>query len=340
MKRDKEQFKSKNRDESYIKDKRPDVQLGRHTEILQTKPITQSKKNRMYQARQERQTETAAVNSETPYTIDTKMDLSEPESQEGFSETAELGQPEAVKDISNSEQPKQTPKAKRQLYRRHTQNAQRSVKSDIPQSVNNPDTAEPPPPTKTGDYNIRDVVQDGKKEFSRNTDMDFSETAADRNSNIAFDRANTSDKSTEPNAPLQSKRKQQRYSRDSKQADTSNTDTKTEKSANGGKNPKQDNSEATNNGDVPFDRVNRFERKAEKARAKADKAEQKLPHKKKIQKQRIFDEQKQKPKNRLQFEKEVKPQSDIYRRSPIQNSADTLQYAVTNKIHLLLVTSL
>lgn len=36
MKRDKEQFKSKVRDESYIKDKRPDIQLGRHTENPQT----------------------------------------------------------------------------------------------------------------------------------------------------------------------------------------------------------------------------------------------------------------------------------------------------------------
>ena len=53
MKRDKEQFKAKNRDESYIKDKRPDIQLGRHTEIEKQKPpITPSKKNRMYRARQ------------------------------------------------------------------------------------------------------------------------------------------------------------------------------------------------------------------------------------------------------------------------------------------------
>lgn len=172
------------------------------------------------------------------------------------------------------------------------------------------------------------MVLDNKTEFTRNTDTDFSETTADRDSNIAFDRVHTSDKSTEPNTSEQGKRKQRLYSRDSKQADTSNADTKTEKSADGSKKSEQEPS-----ADVPFDRVTRFDRKAEKARAKADKAEQKLPHKKKIQKQRIFDEQKQKPKNCLHFEKEVKPQSDIYHRSPIRNSADTLQYAATNKIH-------
>lgn len=32
MKRDKEEFKAKNREEIFIKDKRPDIQLGRHAE--------------------------------------------------------------------------------------------------------------------------------------------------------------------------------------------------------------------------------------------------------------------------------------------------------------------
>lgn len=324
MKRDNEQFKSKVRDESYIKDKRPDVQLGRHTDIVQNKPTSQSKKNRMYQSRQEPQTETAAVKPETPYTADMQADLSEQEPQEEFSETAELEQPKTDRDIPKSEQPKQ--KAKRRIYHQHTQNVKKSADLDILQKPEVADAAEPPPPSKTEDYNIRDIVQDGKTEFSRNTDIDFSETVADKDSNIAFDRAHTS-KPTKPDASVKGKRKQQPYHRDSKQADVS-SDTKTEKSADGSK-----KSEQEPRGDVPFDRVKRFEQKADKARAKADKAEQKLPHKKKIQKQRIFNEQKQKPKNRLQFEKEVKPQSNIYHRSPIRNSADTLQYAATNKIH-------
>lgn len=172
MRQNKEQFKPKNRDENYIKDKHPDIQFGRHTEFPQTKPITLSKKNRMYQSRQEPQTETAAVNTETLYALDIQTDLSEPEQQE-FSENVEN---EQFSDIPKSKPPKQTPKAKRRLYHQHTQNIKKSANLDIPQ--------EPPPPPKTEDYNIRDVVQDNKTEFSRNTDIDFSETAADRDSNI------------------------------------------------------------------------------------------------------------------------------------------------------------
>ena len=322
MRNDKE-FKAKNRDESYIKDKRPDVQLGRHTEIPQTKPITQSKKNRMYQSRQEPQAEMAAVNSETPYTIDTKTDLSEPEQTQKISETTELEQTEDVRDIPKSEPPKQ--KAKRRIYHQHTQNIKKSATLDISQES---EAKTPPPPSDTEDYNIRDVVQNGKTEFSRNTDIDFSEAVADRDGNIAFDRAHTSDKPTEPDALEQGKRKQRLYHRDSKQPDMSNTDTKAEQSADGKK-----KSEPKPSADVPFDRVKRFEQKADKARAKADKAEQKLSHKTKIKRQRIFDEQKQKPKNRLQFEKEVKPQGDLYHRSPIRTGTDTVQYAAANKIH-------
>lgn len=293
MRNDKE-FKAKNRDESYIKDKRPDIQLGRHTEIPQTKTITQSKKNRMYQSRQE--------------------------PQEEFSETPGLEQPEPGSDIPKSEQPKQTQKAKRRIYHQHTQNIKKSADFDIPQESG---AAEPPPPSDTEDYNIRDVVQNDKTEFLRNTDIDFSETVADRDSNIAFDRA----KPTEPDAPEQGKRKQQLYHSDRKPEDAF-SDTKTELSVDGSSKSEQEPS-----ADVPFDRVKRFEQKAEKARTAADKAEQKLPHKTKIKRQRIFDDRKQKPKNRLQFEKEVRPQSDLYHRPPIRTGTDTLQYAAMNKIH-------
>lgn len=82
---------------------------------------------------------------------------------------------------------------------------------------------------------------------------------------------------------------------------------------------------------MPFDRVKKFEKKADKAKAKADKAQEKLPHKIKVKKQRLYDEQK--PKNRLQFDKEVRPQSDLYHRSPLKSCGQAVQYAVRNKIH-------
>ena len=47
MRNDKE-FKSKNRDESYVKDKRPDIQLGRHTEGEKQKPPHYTVKEKPY----------------------------------------------------------------------------------------------------------------------------------------------------------------------------------------------------------------------------------------------------------------------------------------------------
>ena len=76
MRNDKE-FKAKNRDESYIKDKRPDIQLGRHTEGEKQKPpLTQSKKNRMYRARQAENTAANFKNVSAETKIDTSVSKS------------------------------------------------------------------------------------------------------------------------------------------------------------------------------------------------------------------------------------------------------------------------
>lgn len=236
MKRDNEQFKSKTRDESYIKDKRPDIQLGRHTEIPQTKPIMQSKKNRMYQSQQEPQQE--------------------------FSEATELEQPEPGRDIPKSEPLKQTQKAKRRIYHQHTQNVKKSADLDIPQKPEATDTAEPPPPSKTEDYNIRDVVQDGKTEFSRNTDIDFSETVADKEGNIAFDKVTRVD-TVKSDTLLKRKQQQLSYNKTEKSENMESAETAhTEK--------EKSDIGKSNAGDIPFDCVKRFEQKAEKARAAAD----------------------------------------------------------------------
>ena len=44
-----------------------------------------------------------------------------------------------------------------------------------------------------------------------------------------------------------------------------------------------------------------------------------------------LDEKKKKAKTRLKFEKEIKPQSDIYHRSPVKNAADMAGMTVLNK---------
>ena len=65
---------------------------------------------------------------------------------------------------------------------------------------------------------------------------------------------------------------------------------------------------------------------------RAEKARNKAPHKKKIKRQRIYDEQKQKPKKRLQFENEPKPLSDN-RYTFIKNSAAFAGNKVLFKAH-------
>ena len=328
MKRDKEEFKAKNREESFIKDKRPDIQLGRHTENPQERQqVSQSKKNRMYQARQEH-AEPVAVTAETPDKADSKMDFTKQEylpenpqeqtsndarseqTQEDFSELADSGRQESKADIPKSEPPKQTAARKNRLYQKHTKAAQKPVDLDIPQKTAEQPPDESSPRTKEGDYNIRDAVQDSQTEFERNTDVDFSEVPADKDSNIPFDRVQTSGNDNTEQKP-QGKGKRQRlvYDKSEKQPDGSGG-TKAEQAGAGSNNTaagqaegKAENSERSPSGDVPFDRVARFEKKAEKARAKADKAQQNLPKKTKIKKQRLYDEQKKKAKTRLQFEK-------------------------------------
>ena len=331
MRNDKE-FKSKNRDESYVKDKSPDIQLGRHTEGEKQKPpITPSKKNRMYRARQ---TENTAANSEnTP--AETKIDIS-------VSKTADNNAPVPAdntaqfsdKDIEPTEtenipqdiqpdipkaEPSYSSAAKKKKYRSKMYRMQRQTKSV--------DYIFAEQTQKSDDYDISEKAQENKTEFSKNTDMDFSESKAERDSNIPFDgvRDTKSETDKKPNS-----KKRQKLSFD-KSDKTDNTESDTKTTGEKTDAPKSDS------GDIPFDRVNRrarkFEKKAEKAKFKAERAEQNLPHKKKIKRKRLYDEQKQKPKNRLQFEKEVKPQSDLYHRSPVKTGREALQHTALNKLH-------
>ena len=115
MRNDKE-FKLKNRDESYVKDKRPDIQLGRHTEGEKQKPpITPSKKNRMYRARQ---TENTVANSEN-VSVETKIDIS-------VSKTADNNAP--VPADSTAQIPD------RDIEPTETENISQDIQPDIPKA--------------------------------------------------------------------------------------------------------------------------------------------------------------------------------------------------------------
>ena len=331
MRNDKE-FKAKNRDESYVKDKRPDIQLGRHTEGEKQKPpLTPSKKNRMYRARQ---TENTAANSENT-SAEAKIDISVSKTADNNApvpadSTAQFSdkdtEPTETENIPQDIQP-DIPKAepsyssaaKKKKYRSKMYRMQKQPKSV---DYNFAEQAQ-----KSDDYDISEKAQENETEFSKNTDMDFSESKAERDSNIPFD--SVRDTKTETDKKPNSNKRQKLSFDKSDKSDNAKT-------ASSADNTKSDTPKS-NSGDIPFDRVNRrtqkFDKKAEKAKSKAEKAEQDLPYKKKIKRKRPYDEQKQKPKNRLQFEKEIKPQTELNHRSPINAGCEVLQNTALNNLH-------
>ena len=184
MRNDKE-IKAKNRDESYVKDKRPDIQLGRHTEAEKQKPpLTQSKKNRMYRARQ---AENTAANSEN-VSVETKIDTET--KIDGAPVPADSTAQFTDKDIEQNEtenisqdipkaEPSYSSAAKKKKYRSKMYRIQKQTKSV---DYNFAEQTK-----KSDDYDISEKAQENKTEFSKNTDMDFSESKAERDSNIPFD---------------------------------------------------------------------------------------------------------------------------------------------------------
>ena len=215
---------------------------------------------------------------------------------------------------------------KNRLYQKHTKTAQKPVDLDIPQKTAEQPPDEPSPPqTKESDYNIHDAVQDNKAEFEKNADVDFSKVSAD--CRIAITPLTGC---RLPAMTTQSKRRRLKGNGSSGLSLTNLKNRRTvpvlqkqDTPARTGNVPppgqsegKPEKSEQAPSGNIPFDRVAKFEQKAGKARAKADKAQQAFPKKTKIKKQRLYDEQKKKAKTRLKFEKEIRPQSDLYRRYP------------------------
>lgn len=331
MRNDKE-FKSKNRDESSVKDKLPDIQLGRHTEVEKQKPpLTQSKKNRMYRARQ---AENTAANSENTF-AETKIDTSVSKSADNnapvpadstaqftdrnIEPTETENTPQDIQPDIPKAEPFYSSAAKKKKYRSKMYRMQKQTKSVDYNFAGHTQ--------KSDDYDISEKAQENKTEFSKNTDMDFSESKAERDSNIPFDSVRDAKAETDKK-PNSKKRPKLSFDKSDK---TDNTESDAET------NVEKTDTAKSDSGDIPFDRVNRrarkFEKKAENAKFKAERAEQDLPHKKKIKRKRLYDEQKQKPKNRLQFEKEVRTQSDLYHRSPVKTGREALQHTALNKLH-------
>ena len=78
---------------------------------------------------------------------------------------------------------------------------------------------------KSDDYDISEKSQENKTEFSKNTDMDFSENKSERDSNIPFD--SVRDTKIETNKKPNSKKRQKLSFDKSDKSDNAESDTKT-----------------------------------------------------------------------------------------------------------------
>ncbi|MDO5396533.1 MAG: NlpC/P60 family protein [bacterium] len=167
---------------------------------------------------------------------------------------------------------------------------------------------------------------DTQKESAAEQDEDYNISEAVDNSDTAFDRV--SERADRSETATQTKRKKNKRLQQKQRLRTDDT-VSSETEADISEKKQSEHSSK----DFQFKRAEKAEFKANKARAKADKSEEKLPHKKKLKNKRLYDEEKQKPKTRLIFEKEVKPQKDLYHRSPINTVTAAAGAQLMNKAH-------
>ncbi len=82
-----------------------------------------------------------------------------------------------------------------------------------------------------------------------------------------------------------------------------------------------------------FVKYEKYQHKADKATEKFHKAQDNLPQKKKLKKKRVYDEQKQKFKTKLTFEKEIKKQGDTGAFRLCQKPVSFMGYETFNTFH-------
>ena len=327
--KDKE-FKAKNNDTDFSKPQKTDTVIGRHNAQEDSKTDFNSvRKSRMYHNRQEKPeqndiTETNADISESSVSDTVKNNVENPVYEQNAFDTKEPI-PE------HSEQPK-TENTVNHTHRKQTDIFRDENTFTVP--VESKVTDIPKVVPKNEKYNIRDAVQENKQDF------DISEKSTDFRFRQPIE--NTSPKGTPDKKGIKPKNKNRLYQKEHTKADETIQSVSSEQSMEPepikfDKTETEENTETIDE-DIPpqndfqFDRTKKYEKQAEKLHQKADKARNKVPHKKKIVRQRFYDEQKEKPKNRLQFENEEKPQSDN-RYTFVKNSATFAGNKVLTKAH-------
>ena len=372
MSKDKE-FKAKNRDLNFSKPQKDDTVLGRQNRPEEQKTdLSSSKKNRMYQQRQEAH--------EQPFDVpETKPDISESSVSDTVINNAENPVYEhsafdtketiPVHSESHTEQPKTaesvkgTQRKQAEKFRADNDNSisadndvsvpkehkaeefpaettdnispgeTTEMQTDIPVGTKDIQADMPPSAPKGERYNIQDAMHENKQAFD----------IVEKNTDFKLGRQeHTAPKGTQEKKGIKPKNKNRLYQKEHTKADEAAQSVSSEQSAEPetAKTEKSDKAENAENldeeiplqEDFQFDRTKKYEQRAERLHHKAEKAKKKAPHNTKIKRQRVYDEKKQKAKTRLQFENEAKPVSDN-RYTFVKNSTTFASNRVLLKAH-------
>lgn len=314
------EFKAKNKDLNFEKEKKVDTVLGRQNRDVEQKDnFSVSKKNRMYQSRQ-------VDNVSDNATATDNSDLSNtPEN--AVKDNTDFTVPEQTK---TAESVKSTPKKQADKFR-----SDNSVENpiEIPKetAVHTSTTefqADISVPVSKGErYNIQDAVSDNKQAFD----------VVNKNTDFKLGRQDTTAKGTQEQKGIKPKNKNRLYQKEHGKSEKETVQNLSSEQSSEPATEKSDKSETTENAesiddDFQFNRTAKYERRAEKLYQKSEKAKKKAPHKTKIKRRRVYDEKKQKAKNRLQFEDEPKPSADN-RYTFVKNSATFASNKVLLKAH-------
>ena len=326
---------SKNRlDKGFGEEKKTDRHLGHHTEVPTSEHPSSSHKNRKFQSFQEQGKEFETKTSYPDVATEGKSESysvgenqQQEETQEEFMKNSESFSESAKPFDTNTSQPKSTPQ-KNHYYRRHHQ------KTDVPvadssiydkdndfhteqRSDGNESKAEAEPKTdnNSGSHSPRkddfEFSSDGKKSDSfGKKDYEFTSGTDDKG-----------EKKSDGKEHKEKVKKKSTYD-NAKDSDTSSSASGTGEKA-----------DALKGSSKEFSKYEKAQAKADKAKEKFQKAQDNLPHKKKLKKKRVFDGEKQKSKNKLVFEKEVKKQPESSRLQFAEKPISFFGYEASNKIH-------
>lgn len=261
-----------------------------------------------------------------------------------------IRQPESM-----TSKPEQKKKSHKQYYHRHSPHSTKGADFDISETAKEADynfndtrsykpfdraeqkrdeAAKPPgnQNKRRGYQEKHDNPSDTHNTRNKPTDQepneDYNIKVAADNSEVVFDRAADKPTKESDNASAVKQKKNKRLQQKQRlhtddTAGGTNADTAKEQTA---------TADYSTNKDYQFKRAEKAEFKAQKARSKADKTEQKLPKKRKLKRQRFYDEEKQKPKTRLKFETEAKT-PDLYHRSKAKAAAAIAGSGIVRKAH-------